>query len=268
MVLECPTFIIDGLQRISALLRHADENPDTAHELRIGAEVRFDTNHMTEKDLFEILNTRRVPVSPNIILRNMKDVNRAVLTLYGLTKSDTSSVLYGRVQWQQRMQRGEMISATILAKSMNALHAEPGTGGGSSHLVGLAAVLQKRQETIGLKTFRENVTTFFNLVDECWGIKNVAYSKMAVHLRGNFLNTLASVFASHKNFWEEDGKTLFISAQDRKKLASFPTNDPEIVRLCGSGNSAIPLLRNYIEEHYNKSKKLYRLVKRRKIKDE
>ena len=270
MILECPTYIIDGLQRITALLRYAEENPEERDTLRIGAEVRFDTSRIIEKDLFEILNTRRIPVSPNVILRNMKDDYKSILTLYGLSKSDTSSVLFGRVQWMQRMARGEMITASILCRTVNTLHAGHGKVAvqGGSRASHLGHVLEKRAvDDYGIRIFRENVGTFFNLVDECWGIKNVAYSKMATHLRGNFLMTLARLLAEHHNFWDApEGKKLVVSALDKKKLASFPINDPEVSRMASAGNAVMPLLYTLLKDHYGKGKRKNKLRQRGGVK--
>ena len=56
MLLENDVFIIDGLQRVAALRKHAADNPEDAAKIRIGAEVRFDTTRDTEEALFTILN--------------------------------------------------------------------------------------------------------------------------------------------------------------------------------------------------------------------
>lgn len=263
MTLECPTFIIDGLQRISALMQFAEEHPDRRDELRIGAEVRFDTNKATERDLFEILNIRRTPVSPNIILRNMKDTSKSVLTLYGLSKSDTSSILYGRVQWQQRMGRGELFSATTLARVATSLTPSASVkqrGFSSGNLMNIVSSLETKADNLGIKSFRENISTFFNLIEECWGIKNVIYSKMAPHLKGNFMIVLAGMLAQHQNFWDDSGKHLVINAQEKRKLAQFPITDFEISRLASAGNSAMPILFNYLVDHYNKGRHKNKLV--------
>lgn len=273
MVLEDQTFIVDGLQRVTALLRYAEENPESAHDLRIGAEVRFGTSKIIEKDLFEILNTRRTPVSPNVILRNMRDTNKAILTLYGLSKSDTSSLMYGKVQWQQRMARGELISGSMLVRTAFTLHtirtAAPRgsvTGGstGGNSVASMASGLEHRAASYGLRLFRDNVLTFFTIVDECFDIKNVAFSKMAPHLKGNFLVTLAKVFSDHKNFWDDSGTVLSVNTKQREKIRAFPIRDPEISRLCAAGNTAMVILYRLVVDHYDKGRTKGRLVAKRK----
>jgi len=55
MMLENDVFIIDGLQRVAALRKHAADNPEEAAKVRIGAEVRFDTTRDTEEALSPFL---------------------------------------------------------------------------------------------------------------------------------------------------------------------------------------------------------------------
>lgn len=251
-------YIIDGLQRVAALLQYAEANPDEAKYLRIGAEVRFNTSKESEKELFQVLNTSRIPVSPNIILRNLRDKHKALLTLYGLSQTDTKFALYKRVAWQQRMAREELISAQIFVRAASAVHGES-----ISFSRSLPATLDRIAESIGLAAFRKNVVHFFDVLDECFGVRNVAYKEVSPQLRGNFLTTLGAILSSHVNFWRaDDPDVLFVDAPTRRKLASFPITDPEVIRLCGAGSMAIPILRQMLEDHLNKGKRANRLRKR------
>src|SRR6266478_6015493 len=49
MLLEDDVYIVDGLQRVSALRKYASDNPEDASKVRIGAEVRFDTTRDREE---------------------------------------------------------------------------------------------------------------------------------------------------------------------------------------------------------------------------
>lgn len=259
MTLLDKCYIIDGLQRISALLFDSERNPDGAKNLRIGAEVRFNTTKDTEKDLFLTLNTSRIPVSPNVILRGLRDKHPGILTLYGLSHSDAKFALYRRVCWNQRMARSDLVTALMVAKVAGALHTTSGAVR-SERAVPLASQIDEKAKKIGLSIFRRNVVAFFEVVDECFGIRNVTFKAVSPQLKTNFLLALAKVFASYEDFW--DGDALHLDATTKKKLALFPINDPEIVRLAGSGTMTLPMLVQYLVEHLDKGKKLHRLKKR------
>ncbi len=111
MLLEDDVFIIDGLQRVSALRKYASDNPDKAKDLRVGAEVRFNTTRDSETELFTVLNVKRKAMSPSVILRNERNGHNGVATLYGLSMHDKNFAMVGRVCWDQQMHRGELITA-------------------------------------------------------------------------------------------------------------------------------------------------------------
>jgi len=48
------------------------------------------------------------------------------------------------------------------------------------------------------------------------GHQGVKYVDINTHLRSNFLNILARMFAGHENFW--DGKKLVIDGRVRQKI--------------------------------------------------
>jgi hypothetical protein len=256
MMLKDRCYIIDGLQRVAALLHYAEAHPDETKSLRIGAEVRFSTDKDKEKELFLVVNTSRIPVSPNVILRNMRTDHQSVLTLYGLSKNDPKFALYGRISWNQRMARQELLSALTLVKVARTLHVSSGsTGHGRAHE--MTQTMDAICKDVGLATFRKNIVAFFDVIDECFGIRKIQYKEVSTQLKGNFLLTVARVFAMHSNFWK-DG-ILFVDAPTRRKLAAFPLDEPNIARLAGAGNSAMPTLREMLVDHLNKGRKLNRL---------
>lgn len=256
MMLKDRCYIIDGLQRVAAMLHYAEGHPEEAKTLLIGAEVRFSTDKAKEKDLFLVVNTQRIPVSPNVILRNMRTDHPSVLTLYGLSKNEPKFALHDRVSWNQRMARQELVSALILVKLARTLHVTSGsTGHGRAHE--MAVTLDAIAKEVGLATFRKNIVAFFDVLDECFGIRKIQYKEVSTQLKGNFLLTVARVFGTHANFWK-DGE-LFVDAPTRRKLAAFPIEEPNIARLAGAGNSAMPTLREMLVDHLNKGRKLNRL---------
>lgn len=258
MVLEDPVYIVDGLQRVFALKTVAAEDAEKAPKLLISAEVRFSTTKAAEKELFEEMNLNRTSVSPNVILRNRRDRHSGVLTLYGLSHSDRSSPLYGRVSWTQRMNRGELVTALMVAKVASKLHGHKVTP--AQHVRYLPDSLDKVGEEFGLKNFRDNMQTFFSVVHECWSLAHIEYTQKATHLRGNFLEAMAMILSAHTDFWE--GNKLVVRNAQRKRIAAWPVLDPEVGRLASAGNMALSLLCHLLVEHYNKGLKTNRLQPR------
>ena len=269
MVLQDKVYIIDGLQRVSAMLQAAEEDPELLKKLRIGAEVRFSTSRAKERDLFLVLNGSRIPVSPNVILRNIRDSNKAVLTLYGLSNTDPRFALRGKVQWDQRQTRGQLATALTLVKAGNSLHRHiRGYGprnsvkvGGTTGPIHLASALETKATNIGLAVFRHNMTELFDAIDKAWGIRNVEYTEMAAQLKSNFIMTLSRLFSDHDNFW--DGDKLSVETVLIKKLGTFPLQDPHMARLAASGSQTLPILYNYMRDHMNKGKRTNKLVPRK-----
>jgi len=253
MVLENPTYIIDGRQRIETLIKYADLNPDKAKNLSISAEVRFDTNWDKENALFHALNAWRTAVSGNVLMRNMRGKNRGVAMLYDWTHNP-KAILYNRVQWSQRMTRGQLISAASLAQAIACLHTGTSQFGGYERT---AAALENATATFGTHTVRENMVHFLDVLDEAFGLSKIEYRQHATVLRNNFLTTLATLFAHHSNFWR--GRDLFVTKDQRRKLAKFPLQDPEIARLAAAGNMAQPLLFKLLTDHLNKGTRVSRL---------
>lgn len=263
ILLKNDVFVIDGLQRISGMKAVASQDEALAETMRIGAEVRLNTTQKSEAELFHILNTQRTPMSPNVIFRNKKETNPAIGTLFGLSGSDKTFALYGRVSWKQRMTREELVSALTLVKVAQALHRHVeiefarGVGKGNE---AMASAVERMAQAVGLRVFRENVHTFFEVIEDCWGVRNVAYTTVNTQLRSNFLMTVARLFSEHTNFWE--GDRLVVPTIMRKSMASFPIRDPEIARMAAAGNMTLPLLMGYLIKHIEKGKRVNKLVQR------
>lgn len=263
IILKDSVYIIDGLQRISAVKQFVERYPDKANGISLGAEVRFNTTRASEDELFTTLNTKRVPVSPNILIRNMRESNHAVTTLYGLSTNDPSSVIYKRVQWNQRRLRGELLTALAAVQISGNLHRFSGLSA-EGRAVNSAKGLLRISDNVGLRVFRENISTFFELIDECWGIKTVEFRQTATHLRTNFLVTVARMISDHTDFW--DNNRLNVPTHFRKKLATFPIMDPEIARLAAAGTMTMPILYDFLRKHLNKGKRTHHLHLRKGVK--
>lgn len=259
MYLEDPAYIVDGLQRVFTLKEYAEKHPEESGKLRIGAEIRFDTTKESEKELFHALNAYRTAVSGNVLLRNMRDKNKGVMTLYGLSMSDTSSPLFKRVQWNQRMTRGELITAIMLAHVANSLHTTESETGHKfrGNMERVAQGLEQHVDQFGMKQFRENIVTFFGMMDEVFHLGKIEFREKAASIKGNFLMVLSQMLAQHQNFWH--GNKLLVGADYKRKLAMFPLDEPEIARLSASGTMAQPILFKMLCDHMNRGRRLNRL---------
>lgn len=262
MHLENDVYIVDGLQRVSALKRYAMTHPEMKNSIRIGAEVRFSTDRNIERDLFTTLNTQRKAMSPNVLLRNARTESNGILTIYGLTTSDAKFPLYGKVCWNQQMNRNEVVTALSVCKTAGMIHSYFGPGKIGSGVSRVGGALDTIAKKVSLKQYRENINTFFEAVDEIWGIRGIKYTDKCTHMRMNFMVTLANIMADHDNFWEDT--RLVIDKAAISKLKSFPINDPTVIRLAAAGTTSGLLLYNLMRDHLNKSKRVNQLVPRRR----
>lgn len=274
MFLEDKVYVVDGLQRISNMMKYAEKYPEEAKELRIGAEVRFGTTKEYEKDLFIKLNAGayKVPLSPNVILRNSRDKHSSLLTLYGLSTNTPSFPLYGKVQWNQRRERGQLLTALMLGRISGLLHRRFSTittgaariqgGAGGARASDMGSYLDRNAAMIGLKNYRANMETFFEFIDQAWGLRKIEYRELAVQTKSNFLLSVAGILSDHDNFW--DGKSLEVPVAWVRKFASFPSDAPEVVRLAGAGSMALPMLYTLIRDHLNKGKRTNKLHSHKK----
>jgi len=192
-----------------------------------------------------------------VLLRNLRSTNDAIGTLYGLTNSDRNCVLYDRVTWSQSATESQLLAASLLLKTICYLHSHFAAGRYSS--IYYAAQAAERQASIvTLQIYRENVTAFWNGLEEMWGIRPLP-RKGAAWLRHGFLVAFTSLISEHRNFWQ--GKNLHFPYDIREKLKKFPMDDPEIQRLASGSGAAVQTLEFQIIQHINSGRTVHRLEK-------
>lgn len=248
-------YVIDGYQRINALREVMKHTP--AARPRIGALIHVDTTFDWERDRFRILNMERSKVSPNVLLRNSRHDHVGIDTVHSMCLNDHDFKLHGRVSWDQRMARNQLVTAARMCVTISMLHSRFVAGGGSDDSRDLPRTLDQLQAKIGANKLRSNCRYFFDLIEECWGITNIKYRERSPQLKGTFLKALARFFTDHDQFWK--GYELFLQASDRRKLKKFPINDPSVQQLCGSGGRAMSVLVETIRDHMNRGKRTQRL---------
>lgn len=245
-------FIIDGLQRQSTIIYFMGVRPDVP--ITIGATVHLNTTKEWERERFHKLNNWRHKLSPNVLLRNMRDDNPVLLMLYGLSH-DKSFIMCERISWDQRMRRQDLLTAFNLLRIVGRLHAHKGPGQ-SGAMEELARGMVKIASNASLPAMRANLHTFFGLVDECWGVRSVQYKEGAVYMRTTFLSVLAKLLSDAHDFWQDkDEKKLFVSADLRRKIGQFPVNDPTVSHLCASSGKARDVLYVMLRDHINSRRK-------------
>lgn len=260
VVIKSPAYIIDGWQRVGNAMRLLELIPN--HPIRIFASVHFGTEQIWERHRFNALNKNVKKVSPNLHLRNMRDANEALLTLYGLSNSDKTFALYKRVCWSQNMQRGQLISALTLSKAAAMTHSHHTALSGAS-AESVSASLARAAKSVSLPIFRKNVMGFIALVNDCWPLNAIEYTRSAPQIKSTFLYELARVISRHKIFWDEADRVLSVCADDRRKLSKFPVNDPQVVALAGTGGKARNILYQLLVDHMNSGRRQQnRLVSR------
>jgi len=258
-LINSPAYIIDGWQRVGTALRLLDTVPE--HRLRIFASIHFGTDQNWEAHRFTQLNKNVKRVSPNLHLRNMRDANNAVLTLFVLSNNERSFPLYKKVCWSQNMQRGQLISALILGTTSLTLHIHKGSMVTRS-ADGVASGLNRVVDNISLPVFRKNCHVFFSLINDCWPFSEIEYRHTATQLKISFLSETARMLSRHPAFWDADNCVLTVGADDRRKLAKFPINDPQVINLAGSGGKARNILYQLLIDHMNSGRRTQRLQSR------
>jgi hypothetical protein len=252
-----PTFIVDGLQRVSGAKFHLMNKPEIP--LHIGAAIRLNTTKEWERDRFRILNSKRLKVASNILLRNMRENSRMIATLITLSKNDKSFALCNKVNWEQHKKRGDYISAMTLCRIVGTLHSHKSPGR-SANVDDVVRQLDKAADVVGVNTMRENIRLFFETVDECWGIRHIKYSERAPQIRHTFLIVLAKLLSDGKDFWQgSEEKKLYVTQPLRDKMRKFKLLEPYIEHLCGSGGKAGDELYKKFREHLDKGKRTRRL---------
>lgn len=254
--MNAPVYIVDGLQRATAALRLLALEPMS--NPRIQATIHLNTTFDWERKRFEVLNLGQTRVNGNVTLRNLRYDVEVVEMLYKLSQS-RSFVLHGRVGWEQNMKRGQLISALTFAKTVGRLHSHIGPGL-SNGGVELARGLQKTMDNTGKMTLQTNIKTFFDAVNTCWGIEQVAFKNTAIQLKTGFLVALAKMLSDHTNFWE--GSKLVIDRQSLQKLGQFPMRDTTVVSLSNQGGKSMEYLAQLLADHVNKGRRTNKLVRR------
>lgn len=255
--LQNDTYIIDGLQRITAGRMFIEEQKIP----RLGGVVHFNTTEDWERNRFRILNTMGVKLSPNVLIRNMEKELEVVAMLRTLSK-DRGFVLNDKICWNQRMTRSELVSARTFLFSAGFLHSKFGpTRGG--RLSEMAENMQEMYAKLGRSIMRENIRKFWDLMDECFKLRYVTFKEGAIYLKTGFIFMMAMIMSEYANFW--DDCELSVDKDLRKKISQFPINDPEVIRLSAtSSGTATDMLTQLMVKHINRGKTTRRLVPNRK----
>lgn len=255
--LQDETFVIDGLQRLTGARHLMQTKPGVSP--RIGALVHLNTDFNWERERFRILNQERTRISVNILLRNLRHDHESIDMIHKMTESDESFVLNRRVCWNQNVQRDHVCTALMVCRVAGILHSRHSTGGRGTDVRDIGRGLDQIMEKVGRTVMRDNIKNFFGLVDEFWGVKRIVYAQSATHMKGTFLTVLADIFTDHDNFWRNN--RFFVEADLKSKIAKFPTNDPEVERLAGSGGKAREVLYSLLLNHINSGKRTKRLTR-------
>jgi hypothetical protein len=256
ILLKDAVYIIDGLQRVSAgrmLVNNSLATP------RLGCLIHFSTTEQWERERFRKLNLLRTKLSASVILRNMREENGAVGALWHLSEEERTSPIYGRVCWQQRMSGSQLITAVQLLKTTGRINARFGPGR-TVRAEDLAKALEKTMGNMGEKAFVGNVRRFYNTIDECFSLRRRTMRSGITCLRDTFLQAFAWVLSSHQDFWQ--GNELVVPRSFITKIKLYKINDPEVVRLAGSGGQAWVTLATGMVEHFNSGKRPENRLKR------
>lgn len=255
-----PTFIIDGYQRVETVKEHIERFPDD--NIRLGASVHLNTTQESERERFQDCNMNRNRIAPSLMLRNHKEKHALIAQLYGLSKSNTRELMYGRVCWSQNMSRGELLSGLTFAQCAMILHVHLGPFT-RTNVREITDTSDRLERIVGLPLFRANVTTLWQSMDDIWGIRKVLHRDASPYLKSGFLKVFSRFISDHRDFWTDpDEKRLIFPPEIKRRLSRFPMNDPEIVRLSSASGRAGETLYFQFVQHINHNKRQRRLRNR------
>ena len=263
--LKGDVYIIDGQQRRNAALHILTIQPDL--NVRMGAMVHFGTSREWERDRFKILNLERTRVSADVLLRNLRHQSKSILTLYGLCFNQPDFALFERVCWKQSKSAKELITARTLVNVVAFLHAHRSRAVKYS-LAELVPALDRQAAFIHLNRWRQNIVTFFDFVDEAYGLRVISFRDLSLQIRASFLTNLAMLISDHTNFWRDPNQMeLYIDSDWRRRFATFPLNDPTVMStITGTpGNGTQSFLYSLLRDHLNKGRSTNRLINRKDL---
>ena len=250
IIVNGPVYVIDGLQRISAAKQMiATSEMGVPY---IGALIHLGTNEEWERARFRALNADRSKLSPNVLLKNSRYDYVSILMLYMMTTEDPAFIMNNRVQWSQKARISDLITANTLFNVARRINTPLGSGlrTTSGGLIAFEAFDRAIGEH-GEATIQANIRTFFELIDECWGVTGLDGRDRAIQLRGTFLNTFASVLADHTDFWR-DG--IFFMPVALRATAKRFNNGSHLGKNCAGGN-VNELLYGMLVRHINSGKR-------------
>ena len=253
--LQDSTYIIDGLQRVTAAKLHMADNPDKP-PIYLGVTIYFNTDHAWEREMFITVNTKRRRVSPDKIMFNRRETSPGVGMLYKLC-DDSKFALNNKVAWSQN-KGSKFVGAFSLCKLMCVLHVHKVNGLSNDKDV-VCSHLDRIMDDVGIGVMRDNVRLFFDLIDGTWGLRNLQHYQKAPHIKYGFLFVFARFLSDHTEFWRSDDKRLFVDLPLRKALHKFNVHEPIHANLCGSSGKALDQLYDYLVEDFNKGKRGKRL---------
>jgi hypothetical protein len=214
LILGDDTFLVDGRRRVNAAQKVRDEEGDVF----LPVVVYLGTTYEWERQRFKTLNADRIKVSPNVLIRNARGVNKGIGALYKYSEGDNRAPLYRRVRWTQSGRKTDLMTALLLLRVVNALHTPFGGVLGTA-ADDLETGLEKLVDYTSVNTFLANVNTFFELINSSWGLRDVNSTKNAYFLRASFLLSLCRVLTRHANFW--NGNLLVIPDELRSKFGEI-----------------------------------------------
>jgi hypothetical protein len=222
-ILKDKCYCIDGGQRLWAAGIALRERPDL--KINLGVKAFLGTNEDWENDMFCKLGTTQKRVSANVLLRNKMKKSSAARVLVNMNKLE-GFALKDRITWNQSRSRHELISGYSFARVAGALHGHKAPLR-TQKLYELLAGFDRLYELIGEASIKQNIVKFFEVVDQCWTIRQLPGGRYSrPHLTPAFLITLARLMSNYPNFWDGSERNDFYCPQSYvKKLKGFKLGD-------------------------------------------
>lgn len=253
LLLRGTVSIIDGIQRINVTKKLLAQGTlgGNARELLqgwLGVKVHVGLTEDEEYELFGPLNRDQWRLAPTVTLRNELRRLEELTALLTYVEAGAATPIAGRVRWEQQAKPSELFSSKTYLSVVMALHGLHPYNEVSKLISGTRELVVR--PTLGMDLLTANLDTFFGVIDECFGLRNIPQRRTPgehIQIKHAFLLGLARFLVTHEEFW--DGERLIINRAYVQRLKSFRFNEP-VKMAAGSTTNGIKTIVQYLVGHF------------------
>lgn len=251
-------FLVDGLQRISALL-HAQElhleHSSNPFQAQLGCIIHMDTTIEFEREMFKNLNTNHTSVAADVILREYRHTSEPARAIFDWCSMEGSAPISKFICWQQTMNKSHLLRANSIFRTANTLMARFAGSGGVTKTADLINMAETQFRAVGgVVNYMHNLNTYYEALEEAFRLTNPEQRvPNSLHLLPHL--AFADLMAKHDDFWDNSGLRLKVPKSILPKISTFTFTMENVRALMSSTkSSSVTMLRTLMVEHIDKGK--------------